>query len=132
MLPLLRQATMQQRHAAFRGWMPAVARSCRTMPQRSQPTSQPEVPAEAELRRRDLPGVGPVRSVDNIVEADMRVVLVGGALLCLSGSMIAVYIAFTKSPNDREQRVWFKRGEYIAGATVAGALGILYVITRKG
>mmetsp|Transcript_58652 Transcript_58652/g.136932 ORF Transcript_58652/g.136932 Transcript_58652/m.136932 type:complete len:135 (-) Transcript_58652:142-546(-) len=103
-------------------------RSCRTLPRRLTkefPVS-PVESSTAESRRLIAPA-----SSDNIAQADMRVVLVSGALMCLAGSLLSVYIAFSRDPNSKQDRVWFKRGEYVAGATLAGAVAIAIVITRK-
>mmetsp|Transcript_43084 Transcript_43084/g.119164 ORF Transcript_43084/g.119164 Transcript_43084/m.119164 type:complete len:126 (-) Transcript_43084:85-462(-) len=66
-----------------------------------------------------------------VMEADARVLLIGGALLCLAGSITSVYVAVTHDPNKKEDRPMLKRGEYLAGASVVGACALVYVTLRR-
>ncbi|CAE7703501.1 unnamed protein product [Symbiodinium pilosum] len=63
--------------------------------------------------------------------ADARVFLVAGALLCFGGSLVSVYVAVTHDPNRKEDRALLKRGEYLAGGSVVGALVMMYLIMRR-
>lgn len=63
--------------------------------------------------------------------ADARVFLIAGALLCFGGSLYSVYVAVTHDPNKKEDRPILKRGEYMAGASIVGALVMTYVIMRR-
>mmetsp|Transcript_25985 Transcript_25985/g.45253 ORF Transcript_25985/g.45253 Transcript_25985/m.45253 type:complete len:138 (+) Transcript_25985:64-477(+) len=65
------------------------------------------------------------------LEADSRILLVGGALACFFGSITAVYVAVSHDPNKKEDRPILKRGEYIAGASVVGAITLVFVATRS-
>mmetsp|Transcript_1963 Transcript_1963/g.2627 ORF Transcript_1963/g.2627 Transcript_1963/m.2627 type:complete len:113 (-) Transcript_1963:32-370(-) len=66
-----------------------------------------------------------------IMEADPRVILIAGSLLCLGGSLGSVYVALTHDPNNKKERGTMQIGEYIAGASVVGALCIGIMIMRK-
>merc|ERR1712194_490859 len=57
--------------------------------------------------------------------ADAKVALVGGALLIFGGSITSVYVALTHDPNRKDDRAGLRRGEYIAGASVIGAVGLV-------
>ncbi|CAK9086032.1 unnamed protein product [Durusdinium trenchii] len=63
--------------------------------------------------------------------ADARIFLIAGALLCFGGSLYSVYVAVTHDPNRKEDRPILKRGEYIGGASIVGALVMTYVILRR-
>uniref|UniRef100_A0A7S0FRQ0 Uncharacterized protein n=1 Tax=Pyrodinium bahamense TaxID=73915 RepID=A0A7S0FRQ0_9DINO len=67
-----------------------------------------------------------------LMQADARVLLVCGALLCLGGSITAVYVAVTHDPNRKEDRPALRRGEYIAGASVVGACALVIITLRGG
>mmetsp|Transcript_147 Transcript_147/g.268 ORF Transcript_147/g.268 Transcript_147/m.268 type:complete len:152 (-) Transcript_147:134-589(-) len=67
-----------------------------------------------------------------LMQADARVVLVCGALLCFAGSLTAVYVAVTHDPNRKEDRPALRRGEYIAGASVVGACALVVITLRGG
>mmetsp|Transcript_45920 Transcript_45920/g.146639 ORF Transcript_45920/g.146639 Transcript_45920/m.146639 type:complete len:124 (-) Transcript_45920:75-446(-) len=68
----------------------------------------------------------------HVMRADARVLLVFGALLCLGGSITAVYVAVTNDPNRKEDRPALRRGEYIAGASVVGACALVILTLRGG
>ncbi|CAJ1364780.1 unnamed protein product [Effrenium voratum] len=68
---------------------------------------------------------------DQPMMADARVMLVAGALLCFGGSMYSVYVAVTHDPNRKEDRPMLKRGEYMAGGSVVGALVMMYLLMRR-
>ncbi|CAK0871848.1 unnamed protein product [Prorocentrum cordatum] len=67
-----------------------------------------------------------------LVLADTRVLLVCGALACFVGSVTAVYVALTHDPNRKEDRPLWRRGEYLAGASVVGALAMAVIAQRGG
>mmetsp|Transcript_23344 Transcript_23344/g.48605 ORF Transcript_23344/g.48605 Transcript_23344/m.48605 type:complete len:141 (-) Transcript_23344:116-538(-) len=67
-----------------------------------------------------------------LMQADARVVLVCDALLCFGGSLAAAYVAVTHDPNRKEDRPALRRGEYIAGASVVGAVALVILTLRGG
>mmetsp|Transcript_64351 Transcript_64351/g.162003 ORF Transcript_64351/g.162003 Transcript_64351/m.162003 type:complete len:150 (+) Transcript_64351:54-503(+) len=66
-----------------------------------------------------------------VMQADARVLLVCGALLCLGGSLTSVYVAVTHDPNRKADRPAMQLGEYVAGASVVGACALVFIIMRK-
>eukprot|EP00927_Polykrikos_kofoidii_P071678 TRINITY_DN67926_c0_g1_i1.p1 TRINITY_DN67926_c0_g1~~TRINITY_DN67926_c0_g1_i1.p1 ORF type:complete len:126 (+),score=23.90 TRINITY_DN67926_c0_g1_i1:147-524(+) len=77
------------------------------------------------------PRIGEFASRPLVAEADTKVLLVGGALLCLAGSIVSAYVAVTYDPNKKEDRAILKRGEYAAGASVVCACALMYITMRR-
>mmetsp|Transcript_16480 Transcript_16480/g.28852 ORF Transcript_16480/g.28852 Transcript_16480/m.28852 type:complete len:132 (+) Transcript_16480:60-455(+) len=72
-----------------------------------------------------------LKPAEPIMAADSRVALIGGALLCFGGSLLSVYVAVTHDPNKKEDRWYLKRGEFLSGASVVGALTMMYLVMRR-
>eukprot|EP00930_Biecheleria_cincta_P029799 TRINITY_DN20681_c0_g1_i1.p1 TRINITY_DN20681_c0_g1~~TRINITY_DN20681_c0_g1_i1.p1 ORF type:complete len:164 (+),score=17.41 TRINITY_DN20681_c0_g1_i1:64-492(+) len=99
------------------------ARLCPRCPSASSSTGAPRESVDEVLLQ--------VIGREPVALADARVLLVVGALCCFAGSLASVYVAVTHDPNRKEDRPILKRGEYLAGASVVGALGMMYVIMKR-